>query len=72
MNKNHLNINHYICPGIFYETMKTKQLQETLLATDGTILACGKVWDITSKKTGPGIYKVWLENFFDKQFKKEI
>lgn len=61
MNKNHLSINHYTMPGNFNETMTTAQLKETLLTTDGSILACGYLWDIKSKKIGPGVYKVWAE-----------
>jgi hypothetical protein len=54
-------------PNIFYAiprdastVMTTKDLKNTLLATNGTIFAHGVQWEINSKKIGPGIYKVTL------------
>lgn len=58
--KNYLVETHYISPGIVHQTMTTKELRETLLATDGTVVAIGYAWEIKNKKLGPGVYKVWL------------
>mgnify|MGYP001559893515 CR=1 FL=1 len=58
--KNHLCTNHYTMPGACIQSMSKKQLQETLLATDGWVLACGYCWDIKSKHLGAGIYSVSL------------
>ncbi|MDO8641886.1 MAG: hypothetical protein Q7R33_10210 [Nitrosarchaeum sp.] len=59
--KNHLSNNHYNCaPGIYTQTMTRKELKETLLATGGWILACGKSWDIKNKHLGAGVYSVFI------------
>lgn len=42
-------------------TLDRKQLKETLLATDGKVLAGGRLRRIKSKHIGAGIYEVWLE-----------
>jgi hypothetical protein len=42
-------------------TLTRKQLQETLLATEGWVFCQGYACDIRSKNLGAGIYKVWLE-----------
>lgn len=59
--KNHLNENHYRNPGICKQAMSTRQLKETLLVTNGQVLACGRSWNIKSQKIGPGVYRVCLE-----------
>ena len=59
---NHLSINAYTMNSDFFSQIMTKkQLKETLLATDGWILAKGRILDIKSKNLGVGIYKVTLE-----------
>ena len=58
---NHLGDNFYIIPATVNTTMTTKQLKETLLATDGRIISCGNLWDIKSKRIGPGVYRVSLK-----------
>lgn len=58
---NHLGDNFYTVPAIANTSMTTKHLKETLLATDGKILACGYLWDIVSKRIGPGVYRVSLK-----------
>lgn len=61
---NHLSANMYTNPGNCRQTLTRAQLKETLLATDGRILACGNLWSIKSKHLGVGVYevtlKVWL------------
>lgn len=42
-------------------TMTRNQLKETLLATDGWVMACGRIWDIRSKHLGAGVYSVYLK-----------
>lgn len=58
---NHLSDMFYTMPGACNTTMTRKQLKETLLATDGWVLACGHCWDIKSKHLGAGVYKVFLK-----------
>jgi hypothetical protein len=45
-------------------TMPTKMLREVLLATDGQVMSCGRLWAIRSERIGPGVYRVWLERWF--------
>jgi hypothetical protein len=45
-------------PGVGHTTMERKQLRAFLLATGGSILAQGRLWDIKSTHLGAGIYKV--------------
>ncbi len=60
MPSNHLGENAYRIPASFSTTMNKKDLHDTLLATDGWILACGYLWDIQSQHIGAGVYKVSL------------
>ena len=55
-------------PGIFYNmpeyanmTMDKKDLREVLLNTGGSIIANGRLYDITPKHLGAGVYKVTLK-----------
>ena len=48
----------YVSPAFARVTMKKKDLNELLLATDGWISANGQMYDIISKHIGAGIYKV--------------
>lgn len=57
---NHLSVNMYVSPGNCRQTMTRAQLKETLLATDGRILAAGNLWTIKSKHLGVGVYEVRL------------
>ena len=59
--KNWLPNMFYAAPNVANTTMTTKELRETLLATNGTIIAAGYLWNINSKKVGPGVYRVTLE-----------
>ena len=58
---NHLNNNFYTMPHLARATMTRKQLKETLLATEGWIMACGRLWDIKNKHLGAGVYSVYLK-----------
>ena len=57
---NHLNDNFYRIPEHFSSTLTRKQLRETLLDTDGYVMACGRLWDIKSKHLGAGVYRISL------------
>ncbi len=65
---NHLRDNFYTIPGRAETTMTRKELKETLLATDGNIIACGNLYDIEHKHLGAGVYKVFLKKkeFYEK------
>ena len=58
---NHLTENAWRVPHLYQQTMTTRELRETLLATDGQILANGHFWTIESKRIGPGVYRVTLK-----------
>lgn len=53
-------VNHINSPHMTY-SMTLRELQETMLATEGWILREGKMWDIKSKRLAPGVYRVWCE-----------
>jgi len=59
--KNHLSDIFYRVPEYANTTMTKTHLRETLLATDGWIMACGSIYDIKPKHLGAGIYKVVLK-----------
>ena len=58
--KSYLPRSFYTGPGQGSVTMTRAELRETLLATDGQILARGNVWDVVAKHLGAGIYRVTL------------
>lgn len=58
---NHLTMNAWANPSSHWQTMTTRELRETLLQTDGQILARGNFWTIESKRIGPGVYRVTLK-----------
>lgn len=58
---NHLKIDFYSMPQSAMTTLTSKELKETLLATDGRIIACGSSWDIISKHLGAGVHRVTLK-----------
>jgi hypothetical protein len=62
--KNHLPNSFYTMPVYASTTMRRKDYQDTLLATDGFIMACGSMWDIIGKNMGAGIYRVTLKKKF--------
>ena len=69
---NHLPDSFYTMPRVAHTTMKRKELSETLLATDGAILTCGRMRDVKSKSLGAGVYRVFLEGneFYDMKGEK--
>ena len=44
--------------GLAHTTMTREQLRKLLMETGGQLMASGKLWNITSKHLGAGIYKV--------------
>jgi hypothetical protein len=42
-------------------TISTKVLKALLLKYDGRLMSRGTLFDITSKRIGPGVYRIWLE-----------
>jgi hypothetical protein len=60
LRKNWLPDSFYRRPETTWMTMTAKELRETLLATDGQILANGQLWSIKSKSLGVGVYRVSL------------
>jgi len=56
--KNWMNNGHYTMPGLYHEAMTRKQVRETMLATDGQVLARGGLWDVVAKSLGGGVYRV--------------
>lgn len=67
---NHLSNIFYTSPRFANTTMTTKQLKETLLHTEGFIVACGRCWNVKSESLGAGVYKVWLTNKYDEEVGK--
>jgi hypothetical protein len=63
-NKNHIPAFFWQIPETATITMQKKELRETILATDGTIIAKGDIWEIHYKSIGLGLYKVWITNKF--------
>ena len=51
----------YIAPAVANMTVRTKELQELLLNTEGWVIARGRMWEIKHKSIGPGIYRVSLK-----------
>jgi len=45
-------------PGLAHTTMTREQLRKLLMETGGQLMANGKLWNITSKHIGAGIYRV--------------
>jgi hypothetical protein len=41
-------------------TMERGDLKAVLMETGGTMLACGRLYDITAKDIGAGVYRVTL------------
>lgn len=49
---NHLRPPSVILPRQYCQIMTTRELQETLIATEGVIRACGHLWSIKARKLG--------------------
>ena len=45
-------------PGLGHTTVPTKVVRALLLKTDGQIMARGRLWEITAKSLGAGVYRV--------------
>jgi len=65
--KNHLSENHFRNPGKYNQVMTAAELRATILETSGRVLAWGALWDIKSKRLGPGAYRVWLVKYENNQ-----
>lgn len=63
--ENHLPPQFYNYPHLASTVLTTLQLQETLLATEGWILAMGRIYNLAPKDLGGGIFmvKTQLETF---------
>ena len=59
---NHLPDSFYSMPLFAKTTMTKQEAQETLLDTDGTIMAYGTLYNIVCKDIGADIYQLSLEN----------
>ena len=53
--------NFYTCPTMADMTIDSRGLKELLMATGGSILARGVLWDIKTKNMGAGVYRVSLK-----------
>ena len=51
----------YTMPNMAHTTMDRKDLKELLLSTGGSVIACGRLYDIKTKNLGAGVYKVCLK-----------
>lgn len=50
----------YSMPGLAHSTVTAKELKEILLSTGGQVMCNGKLWDISSIRIGPGVYRIQL------------
>ena len=48
-------------PGVRRITATKKDVSETLLASSGSMLLNGELWNIKAKHMAAGVYEVWLE-----------
>ena len=48
-------------PAFAYQTLRTKDVDELMLATGGTLIARGMLYNIVCKRLSPGVHKVSLE-----------
>ncbi len=53
--------NFYTMPGTANMTVDHKDLKELLLATGGSVMARGSLWNIKTKHLAVGVYRVTLE-----------
>lgn len=42
-------------------TVTTKVLKALLLKYDGRLSSRGELYDVQSKRVGPGVYRIWLK-----------
>jgi len=45
-------------PGLGHTTLKRKELQDLLESTGGQMMAQDRLWEITTKHLGAGVYRV--------------
>jgi len=50
----------FTMPETAHTTVSFRQLREMLLAHEGTIIARGRLWDISHSHLGAGVYRVFL------------
>jgi hypothetical protein len=60
---NHLNDRMYVYPSFAKQAMTSKQVKETLLATDNFVTAAGRGWKLKVKSLGAGMHEVSLIPF---------
>jgi hypothetical protein len=60
-----LSNNFYLIPDYAKQTVKRKELQETLLSTDGRIISQGRLRELKTKHLGVGIYEISLKPLKD-------
>jgi len=58
---NHLPNSFYVFPRFATTTMKKSEAQETLIDTDGMIMANGSLWNIKAVDLGADVFKLSLE-----------
>lgn len=58
---NHLPSQFYAFPRLATTTMTKAQAQETLIDTDGTIMANGDLWEIIATDLGADVFKMSLK-----------
>lgn len=60
--KEHSILDHLAkSPDIAHSSCKLSTLQNIILATDGQLLAQGKLYEIVGKRMCPGVYRISLE-----------
>lgn len=60
-NSNVLNENFWRIPHLHEQAVTSKQLKQIMLDTRGWITANGRIWDITKKSLGGGVYLIKLK-----------
>jgi hypothetical protein len=58
-------------PGLAHSTVKRKQLQSILLSTGGQIMCNGRLYEITQKHLGGGVYRISTSRWQDCPLSKE-
>ena len=60
----HLSDSFYTTPSYARTVMSYKEWQETARATQGRILSCGEMFELTAKHMGGGMYEVRLNRTY--------
>lgn len=53
--------NFYVHPTLANMTVGRKDLKELLMATGGSVMVRGKLWNIKTKHLAAGVYRVTIE-----------